>query len=428
MKPIYPFTRTRLIKTLLAVLIILSGLSASSQVVSELVFKNPTRTGTAGAVGTVYKFASITTGIDALVTISAKSSSLVTLSSIDLTNTGYANAFQPQISYNDGDAPINTTWYMEFDISFVQSSNNAVAVTVTSFNVTALDMDGDDETLRERITFYGLNSYTLESPTSISVSNVTGGKVFTGSYDDYSNINTSATNLMVTNKYVNTNNFKMRIGGTNGSHASNKSERMSSLWFKSFTYNNPVVAALPVNLLSFFAKKDNKGVILDWATSMEKDFSHFVVERSTDGRSFDEIATIFTDGNNSTSAKSYSYTDKSETAAPVIYYRLKMVDVDARYKYSEVRVIRNSKNIDQAAVTIFPNPAVSELKVTVPAAWQNKAVTYSIYSSNGAIVKQKITGQAAQTEFISLAGMKPGIYILKAGTAEEAIVKQFAKQ
>src|SRR5690242_1647052 len=60
---------------------------------SELVFRNGTLvTGTAGADGAVYRFPGVATGIDALVKINGRSSSLVKLVSIDLTNTGFDKA------------------------------------------------------------------------------------------------------------------------------------------------------------------------------------------------------------------------------------------------------------------------------------------------------------------------------------------------
>ncbi|MBO9571840.1 MAG: T9SS type A sorting domain-containing protein [Chitinophagaceae bacterium] len=407
-------------------LIFTAFLNSNAFAQTELVFANPTRTGTDGAVGTVYKFASVTTGIDALVTISDRSSSLVTLSTIDLTTSGFANSFQPRTAYNNGDAPKNATWWMEFSISFVSSANNNTAVAVNSFNVTALDMDGDDKKLREQVTFYGLSSYTLETPTSITVSNVTNGKTFTGDYADYSNINTSATNIMVTATYTNTSTFKVRIGGSTGNMASSSTERMSSLWFKSFTYNNPNSAILPVNLIYFKAGKLKNAAILDWATSLEKEFSHFIVERSADGNSYNDIATVSGSRTNSTTEKIYSYTDTKAASMQVAYYRLKMVDIDGKFRYSEVKVIRNA--VDQSAVVAFPNPAVSELHVNIPASWQNKNVTYSIYHINGTVVKQKNSTQASQTETINLAGLQAGTYIVKITSGSESVVKQFSKQ
>ena len=400
--------------------------TAFSQVVPELIFKNPTRTGTDGAVGTVYKFSSVTTAVDALVKISDRSSNKVSLSTIDLTSSGYTNSFQPQVAYDNGDAPKNTTYWMEFTISFVSSANNAVPVSVAGFNVTSLDMDGDGDKLREQITFYGLNSYTLENPTSITVSNVTGGKTFTGSYDDYPNVNTSATNIMVTNSYINTSSFKVRVGAVTGNKSSDGAERMSSLWFKSFTYTNPSSSTLPVKLNYFKARKDNNISILDWATSMEKEFSHFIVERSADGASYNEIATVSSAKTNSNTERVYSYSDNKSSQMAVVYYRLKMVDIDGKFKYSEVKIIRNA--VDQSAVVAFPNPAISELRVNIPASWQNKAVTYSIYHINGSVVKQKISAQASQTETLSLSGLQKGIYLIKVAAENESVVKQFSKQ
>ncbi len=179
------------------------------------------------------------------------------LSTIDITSSGYTNSWQPQISYNDGNAPKNTTYWMEFTISFGQVVLiMQFSITVAAFNVTSLDMDGDNDRLREQVSFYGLSSYTLETPTSITVANVTGGKTFTGSYDDYVNVNTSATNIMVTSKYLNTSSFIVRLGAVTG----NKTrlvgaERMSSLWFKIIYLFKSKFYTLPVERSKLFQSK-----------------------------------------------------------------------------------------------------------------------------------------------------------------------------
>src|SRR5688500_12771578 len=87
----------------------------------ELVFSNAVlETGNDGANGAIYRFPSVGTGIDALVKIVSRSDSRVRLVSIDLTNTGWQKAFQPQVTFNNGNANAGNDWWMEFDISFVQ--------------------------------------------------------------------------------------------------------------------------------------------------------------------------------------------------------------------------------------------------------------------------------------------------------------------
>ena len=87
-----------------------------------LVFKNAVlESGVAGADGGVYRFSDVSTNIDALVKITGRSGSLVTLVSIDINSSGWDKAFQPEVTYNNGTATGVADWWMEFEISFVEN-------------------------------------------------------------------------------------------------------------------------------------------------------------------------------------------------------------------------------------------------------------------------------------------------------------------
>ena len=425
-----------------------TSLNAQTQSIPELVFKNGTKlsnTPAAGTVGAVYWFKNVGTGVDAFVKINDRSSSNVVLRNLDIpqSTTGYENSFQPLIDYTGGSNYSTVTvteWYMEFRISFVKSSDTSVSVPVTTFNATALDVDGGSSGnsnsnnytyLHEVYTFYGLTSSTVANNTSLSQSNVTGGKQFEAGNTEYSGIDVNAQQPRVTVKYDNTSSFRIRIGGkAKGPINISNDGRQYSLWFKGLDYDNPVESpTLPVDLISFTAKLKNKATVLDWTTSNEKDFSHFVIERSTDGASFDEAGMIFSDESSKAAVKTYAYTDNAAVQSTIVYYRLKMVDIDGSYKYSEVRLVRKANDPAQtASIIVFPNPVVTDLRVTIPDSWQGKAVSYTIYNSNGNVVKQKVSNQAGQTEVLNMAGTPAGFYMIRVIQGSETMTKQFVKQ
>jgi hypothetical protein len=97
---------------------------------------------------------------------------------------------------------------------------------------------------------------------------------------------------------------------------------------------------LPVKLTSFDVALINKNVTVTWTTSQEKNASHFTIERSADGVEFTDAGIFFTEGNFET-ARSYSFKDpKSTRAKGILYYRLKMVDLDGKYEYSKIKLIK----------------------------------------------------------------------------------------
>lgn len=132
--------------------------------------------------------------------------------------------------------------------------------------------------------------------------------------------------------------------------------------------NNP----LPVELLSINAKANKLDAIVRWSTASEYNNRGFAIERSFDGTSFTEIDFVKGAGN-SKSTLQYSYQDVDVfTKTQVVYYRLKQVDMDGSYTYSEiVSVKQTASNIEQVAV--YPNPIVSDVTVELETLTAGKA-------------------------------------------------------
>ena len=404
-----------------------------------LVFKNSSLvSGTNGQINAVYRFPQVTTNVDALVTITGRSSSQVTLTSIDLTNLGFDKAFQPQVTYNGGTTPNGTSdWWMEFSISFVTATTTNT-VNVASFNVTALDIDGNADKINEWVGFYNLSTYTVENNSILqygsiyemvnSVNTAVGTK-FVGPIANYTNIDTAATSVMATANYINQNNFRVRTGG-HSIGSSGASDRMYSFWFKTFTFQAPVNLNLPVTLQSFTAKLENKKPVISWVSSVEQQLSHYVIERSTNGSEFSEAALVFANGTSSIASK-YSFSDNAMASLNkgMLYYRLRMVDADGKFTYSETRLVKMNPTTASAGIAIqaYPNPAVNEIRVTLPSGWQEKQIQYDIYAVNGQVMKSMNRQSASQTEVLNISTLPVGSYIIKVSAGTETATERFVK-
>lgn len=435
---VLPYAVKSAYRSLLVLMLVLCSWSGFSQ---ELVFKLPlleTPLTTAGKDGAVYRFSNVTTNIDALVKIVRRSHTSVKLSNIDLPAliTGYENAWQPQIDYNNGSTPNgNSDWHMEFDISFVKKATNQPIV-INKADVTTLDLDGNDKTLKEYATFYNMTSYTFESNTQVTTQAVSdpltgyignqAGRQFVSPSKQYSNINYSETKIMVTTVYQNVSSFRVRLGGKSTAR-NNDINRMYSLWFKSFTYQAPVSGVLPVELNEFNAnKKNDSKILLNWTTSTEVNVSHFVIERSFDGVNYNDAGIVFAAGN-STTTQRYSFTDDLKSNSKgVIQYRLRIVDANGRYAHSLIRLIRSGEQ-KTATVQAFPNPVVNELRVSLPTTWQEKQVAVDIYNNNGQLMKRTVFNKASQTESMNVSELGSGLYVVKVSNGMESAVHRIAK-
>lgn len=119
---------------------------------------------------------------------------------------------------------------------------------------------------------------------------------------------------------------------------------------------------LPVTLASFEGRAQEGTVLLNWKTSMEKDFKNFVVEYSADATDWSSLATVNAKAGTTQdlNGNEYAYTHTNpKTGAN--FYRLAMVDRDGTKNYSNTVVVNMESKTD--AISIYPNPAGSTLYI-----------------------------------------------------------------
>lgn len=415
--------------TLLLLTALVLNQALSAQYNQGLVFKNPTLdSGQALKVKSVYLFKSVTTGTHARIKVdSAVNGAKLVKIDDNSGGLGYLNAFQPEIEINNH----TLKSYMVFTVTFYDSATNQVKP-MTDMRATAVDIDGN-LTLKEFVEL-GMNGGTASYKTGtldISVlqlllgglNNFVGQNILGIERND---IDTSALSNMFTVSKNSVSSFTIRAGATNLLGGSD--ERQFSIFMKGFNYIQ--TTTLPVKLESFNAfLGSNSKVDLKWVTSSEINVSHFVVERSYDGVMYGEAATVFAYGNTAT-RMNYAATDNiANTNSPVVYYRLRSVDIDGKTSYSEVRIIRTAKQTNnEVTILTYPNPATNEVRITIPANWQNKKVVYELFSINGQAAKKIENASSSQTESVNITSLKSGIYMVRVScngeTAQQKIVKQ----
>jgi len=168
-----------------------------------------------------------------------------------------------------------------------------------------------------------------------------------------------------------------------------------------------MAGVVPVNLLDFTGKAENKQVKLNWKTATEGNSNRFDVERSTDGRSFTKIAEVAAKGN-SNSIQQYNSYD-ANPANGINHYRLKMVNNDGSFTYS--RVIHVSMNDKAKGFDIYPNPVSgNEINIVFTNDVKGKA-TIRVHDINGRL--RVNTTQMANNNNLQLKhNLPPGMYII----------------
>lgn len=177
-------------------------------------------------------------------------------------------------------------------------------------------------------------------------------------------------------------------------------------------------SAVPVELMFLKGSATNEGVQLTWQTASEQDNEGFEIERSQNAKDWKQIA--FVAGNGTTVvAQDYSYLDKSPVAK-LQYYRLKQVDFDGQFEYSEVIAVRST---DKAAqLSVYPNPVQQILHYQL--ADMEVVESVQLFDVYGKLLKtaSSINGQ------ISMADLTVGTYILVVQTPQQSMQQLVVKQ
>ena len=184
---------------------------------------------------------------------------------------------------------------------------------------------------------------------------------------------------------------------------------------------------LPVSLLSFTAAKNNSAVALNWLTASEQNSSLFEVERSTNGETYTRIGVVRAAGNSSTKL-SYQLND-NEPYLGLNYYRLKMVDTDGSFEYSEVRQV-NFGNRDLRILSAYPNPAQNEIVLNVAAPKGYKNAQLRILNAQGSVAMSQDVTEDLSDDYINLniSALAKGVYLAEIASEKQVVRTRFVKQ
>lgn len=194
-------------------------------------------------------------------------------------------------------------------------------------------------------------------------------------------------------------------------------------------YTLPRSCPLPVQLISFNAKNIFTSVELQWEVANQQNFSHYEVERSFDNKTFDKIGTIAAKAGTGSIAYGYADAVSLNSSAPIIYYRLKLVDIDAKFSYSQIVSIRNKKG-SSLVVDNLTNPVKNNLTFTL-ASKNAGTIQIQLTDINGKVYAtrslQVTAGSNTTINMPEAMALAKGMYLLKISNAGETTVTKFIK-
>lgn len=184
------------------------------------------------------------------------------------------------------------------------------------------------------------------------------------------------------------------------------------------------VTVLPVNLISFTAKKSINGIELNWATASEQNNNRFEVQRSADRNSFVTIKTVNGAGN-AYSRNNYSFTDKTPVSG-VNYYKLVQIDNNGTTKELGIQAVNSDFKTTTFSVVSYGD--ANQINYSVITATAVKA-TIKVYNLSGKqIVNATIDLTAGNNNLKIISNkLRSGVYVAVLNVGNNILTSKFIK-
>ena len=216
--------------------------------------------------------------------------------------------------------------------------------------------------------------------------------------------------------------FNAIYGGANTHHyVEMQVTEFSEFWLHGSGHSTP----LPVQMIFLEANAVNNAFIqLTWATALEINNDGFQVERSSDGQNWTQIG--FVNGHdNATTQNDYSYNDMNVTAGIVYYYRLKQVDNDGAFEYTDIVSAKINGDVSFSVKDFVPNPTMDRTSLIVTAT-KDQDITVAFYNVVGQKVMESshLLNKGGNTISFDLSKLASGTYTAIVSSANEVYTKK----
>lgn len=190
-----------------------------------------------------------------------------------------------------------------------------------------------------------------------------------------------------------------------------RANSFGNIRFDNFALGEVAASPLPVTFKSIFAQQVNNSTHLMWDVADEIDVKGYEVERSTNGMQFNSIGFVHVNGKSA-----YVFAD-NEILSSTVYYRVKNIDIDGKFKYSGVVKVTNKRS--SSTLKLFPLPAQNTVTVQHSKLGENSDIV--ITTVDGRSIKQFTPTVGSLQTRLDLTSLNPGMYILRLNDGNESI-------
>lgn len=339
-----------------------------------------------------------------------RSSSGVTLGSFDAPSP-YGYAWQPTVNFPSSSSNTDTAW-AEFNIEFFSNSALTSPLNLPCMAMTIVDCDGSGSSS-------GTNAFRemIQISTPVTSNNILGSQITNGpvgswetvvsGFSVFSNIDTNVKAAMIQMEFENVTSYTIRLGVI-GRRSSSSTNRQYSLHFRPF---DAFPSLLPIQLLTFEAEKSSDYISLNWTTSMEVNNKLFEIERRINQVEWQRIGQLPGSGTTFLPV-SYKFADfKPEDGE--LEYRLKQIDYDEKYSYSNIVFVKWGSLFDNSW-EVIPNPFNDFIEI--------KGLLTPQVSILNTLGREELVSYNRTS--IDVSNLKPGLYYIKV-SSKKGVEKVF---
>jgi hypothetical protein len=165
-------------------------------------------------------------------------------------------------------------------------------------------------------------------------------------------------------------------------------------------------------LISFDAELNGTYVDLTWQTATEINNDYFVVERASEDLDWKPILSV-TGAGNSNSLLTYSDKDRGPLDG-LSYYRLKQIDFDGQFAYSEIVTVFNNLIQSTDDVFMFPNPSSNgSVFIRIPEGLNKIQTELRLFDISGKLLQKELYNTNTDIHELSYGNLIPGIYFIQ---------------
>lgn len=180
------------------------------------------------------------------------------------------------------------------------------------------------------------------------------------------------------------------------------------------------LSVLPIELLSFTAEAKGSVAKLNWVTATELNNYKFEIERSDNAVDFNKIGQVMGAGTVNT-PQYYQFTDTTPKDG-VNYYRLKQIDFDGKFEYSQIVSVYFDAN---SRISVFPNPARHQVIVTLTDNLKDARIM--MYNAFGQLVLEKTLPAGNERLELDISHLPKGSYFVRIQADQTLLTQQLVK-